>query len=91
MHGTTIIYTEVLTSVNFLVLLSWLAQKSMFFHITDFMKFWDVLSYRLTVAPLVQHHGVDTYKTIINFSRLCPAAVSYIIKAVSFRGRSITC
>lgn len=89
-----LVYTEVLTSVNFLALLShksWLAQKSMLLHITDFMKFWDALSYRLTVAPLVQHHSVDTYKAIINFSHLCPAVVSYIINTVSFRSRSITC
>jgi len=89
-----IIYTEVLTSVNFLVSLaqkSWLAQKSMLLHMTDFMKFWEALSYRLTVAPLAQHHSVDTYKTIINFSRLCPAVVSYIINTLSCRSRSITC
>lgn len=93
-YEATVVYTEVLTSVNFLALLShksWLAQKSMLLHITDFMKFWDTLSYRLTVAPLVQHHSVDTYKTIINFSHLCPAVVSYIINTVSFRSRSITC
>lgn len=93
-YEVTFVYTEVLTSVNFLALLShrsWLAQKSMLLHITDFMKFWDALSYRLTVAPLVQHHSVDTYKTIINFSHLCPAVVSYIINTVSFRSRSITC
>lgn len=93
-HEATVVYTEVLTSVNFLALLShksWLAQKSMLLHITDFMKFWDALSYRLTVAPLVQHHSVDTYKAIINFSHLCPAVVSYIINTVSFRSRSITC
>lgn len=90
----TVVYTEVLASVNFLAVLShkpWLAQKSMLLHITDFMKFWDTLSYRLTVAPLVQHHSVDTYKTIINFSHLCPAVVFYIINTVSFRSRSITC
>lgn len=84
-YEATVIYTEVLTSGNFLVLLShksWLAEKSMLLHITDFMKFWDALSYRLTVAPLVQHHSVDTYKTIINFARLCPAVVSYIINTV---------
>lgn len=54
------------------------------------MKFGNVLSYRLTVAPPVPHHDMDTYEAIINFSHLYPAMASSVINTVSFRNKSIT-
>lgn len=60
------------------------------FHITDFMKFGNVLSYRLTVAALIPHHSMDPHQAVINFLTLVPAVASSIINTPSFRTKSIT-